>query len=103
MPVPYQLEKDVLNEINAYFDVKDREAVIHKLESTQLWAEESGPPARIHLAMIWKSKGNLEFFENSIEYDAGDWRDLLIETGLGGENWKEKLNRKGILPERWVV
>jgi hypothetical protein len=103
MPVPYQLEKDVLYEIDKYFKIKDRETVIHKLASTPLWAEQSGPPARIHLAIIWKSKGNLKVFENSIEYDAGDWRDLLIETGLASENWIEFLNRKGIFSEKWVV
>ena len=103
MPVPYQLAKDVLNEIDKYFSIQDRETIIHKLESTQLWAEESGPPPRIHLAIIWKSKGNLNKFENSICCDAGDWRDLLIETGLANENWREILKRKGIFPERWVV
>jgi hypothetical protein len=102
MPAPYTLENDVVREIEKYFGIHDQKKVIAALGSTQLWADHAGPPARIHLAMIWKSKGDIKIFERTVRYDASDWRDLLIETGLANTGWEDRLKQKGIFPEKWA-
>lgn len=91
MPAPYELENIVIAEVNKYFNNESKNTVLNLLKITQLWAEESGPPTRIHLAMLRKSKGDIKVFENSIKYDAGDWRDLLVETGLSTSDWRQKI------------
>ncbi|EIE01176.1 hypothetical protein [Leptospira licerasiae] len=101
MPIPYELEKDVVNEVNKLFKKNEASMVMEKLRNTQLWAEDSGPPARIHLAMVWKSKGDIEIFLKTL-YDGLDWRDLLVEMKLADENWKEILYKKNIYADQWI-
>ena len=102
VPPPYVIESDVLKEAGEYFKSDDLEDVINGLKNTPLWADFAGPPPRIHIAMIWKSKGDLQTFQNLLKYEAGDWRDLLGETGLANENWKEVLVQRGLHPESWM-
>jgi hypothetical protein len=102
MPAPYILEQDVINEAKKYFHGDDLNAVLDKLTNTQLWADFAGPPARIHLAMIWKSKGDLNAFLRCIQYDSGDWRDLLVEMKLGDSNWEKYLEKCNLFPKKWA-
>ena len=99
--MPYVLEKSVIDEIETYFPAEHWEYVKSKLEATELWAENSAPPPRVHMAVIWKSKGDIDKFVNELRWAADDWRDILVETGLGNENWREVLSQKGVDCENW--
>ena len=97
----YILEQSVINEIEKAFPEEKWELIKKMLSETKLWLEESGPPPRIHVAIIWLSKGNIDKFKNELLCAADDWRDTLINAGLANENWEEILNNKGISSKGW--
>ena len=99
--MPYILEKSVIAEVEAIFAEADWGHVKIKLQETELWAENSAPPPRVHIAVIWKSKGDLTKFTNELQWAAEDWRDILVESGLGNEDWRKILNERGIDCENW--
>lgn len=61
----------------------------------------SGPPPRVHLAVIWLSKGDIKRFDDELDGACCDWRDTLVSAGLANGDWKEVLRRKGIDCEDW--
>jgi hypothetical protein len=50
---------------------------------------------RVHLAILKIADGRLPEFENALEQAAIDWRDTLVEAGLGNENWPDVLSSAG--------
>lgn len=61
----------------------------------------SAPPPRVHIAVIWLSKGDIKRFDYELEGACCDWRDTLVSADLAGEDWKQVLNGKGIDCEDW--
>lgn len=88
------LEQSVIDAVGESFKVSVRNEAMEILRNTKLWAEKSGPPARIFHTFILISKGSLK---NPIKFDSADWRDALIKSGLGDEDWRENLLVKGIV------
>jgi hypothetical protein len=97
----YELKDEVLTQIHSDFPSEQQQEVVDLVSNADLWCPASGPPARIHIAFLMKSKGDLETLINTIEAYAGDWRDLLIQVGLADENWQQVLVQKGIDPSNW--
>jgi hypothetical protein len=50
---------------------------------------------RVHLAVLKVADGRLPEFETALEQAAIDWRDVLMEAGLGRENWEDVLRAAG--------
>jgi len=101
MPTPYSLENAVIREAERLFKPADLPAVLSGLRETELWAEGSGPPPRIHIAVLWTSKGDIRLFRQRLQWAHDDWRDLLIEAGLASENWRNTLQTRGIDATSW--
>lgn len=96
-----KLEDSVIEEVRKAFSSRDQDAAIDLIANAELWCPESGPPPRVHLAFIMSADGNIEILRNTIISNQGDWRDLLVETGLGNENWRHVLQMKGIDCSKW--
>ncbi len=97
----YALEESVIREVEKSFSPEHVSDVCTKLKETALPMENSAPPPRVHIAVIWLSKGDLEKFNYEIEGAACDWRDTLMAAGLGNENWQDILKNKGIDCSGW--
>ena len=97
----YELKDEIIAQIRTDFATEQQQEVVDLVSDADLWCPSSGPPSRIHIAFLVKSKGNLEVLRNTIEAYAGDWRDLLIQVGLADENWQQVLVQKGIDPSNW--
>lgn len=50
---------------------------------------------RVQLAAIKFAAGDLDKLRQATDLARIDWRDLLMATGLGGENWRAVLERDG--------
>jgi hypothetical protein len=101
MPTPYLLEKAVISEAERLFKAEDLSSVLTALRETELWAERSGPPPRVHIAVLWTSKGDMRLFRQRLEWAHDDWRDVLIEAGLANEDWQDILRSRGIDASNW--
>jgi hypothetical protein len=101
MPAPYSLEKAVISEAERLFKTEDLPSVLSGLRETELWAERSGPPPRIHIAVLWASNGDMRLFSHRLEWAHDDWRDLLLEVGLANEDWQKVLQSRGIDAASW--
>ena len=98
----YTLHPSTVKEAQRLFGPQDIDYVLAKLEHTPLWGMEgSAPPSRVHLAIIWLSKGDRRQFEREIKYASEDWRDTLVEAGLSEEDWRQVMQRRGIECSDW--
>ena len=98
----YVLEDAVKDEAGKLFQGTDLSSVIQMLEQTALPMERSGPPSRVHIAVLWLSKGSISKFSTELENAACDWRDTLVDAGLANENWREVLAGKGVDGSGWL-
>lgn len=92
----YTLHPTVIKEARRLFGQPDIDYVLAKLTDTPLPMVLSGPFPRVHLAVIWLSKGEQKWFDYQIEGARYDWRDTLVEAGLADDDWREVITRCGI-------
>lgn len=97
----YQLEQSVCDEAARLFAGDDLAFVLDKLEATKLVWEQAAPPPRVHIAVLWQSRGNLEEFKRAISQAQSDWRNTLMWNGLGNEDWLQVLADRGIDCSQW--
>jgi hypothetical protein len=50
---------------------------------------------RILLALLVVADGDLGEFQRALRRAESDWRDVLMEAGLGHADWPEELARRG--------
>lgn len=101
MPTPYPIEEVVISEAKRLFKAEDLSSVLSGLRETELWAESAGPPPRVHIAVLWGSKGDMRAFRQKLQWAHDDWRDLLVEVRLASEDWREILQSHGIDAADW--
>ena len=99
--MPYILKESVHREIERLFDPDHVEDVRSQLASQDLPMERSAPPARVHAAILWLSKGDLKKFRDELNGARCDWRDTLVSAGLANEDWKDVLALRGIDCSDW--
>ena len=99
--MPYILKESVQREIERLFPPEHVEYVRSKLASQALPMERSAPPARVHIAILWLSGGDLKRLQYELDGASCDWRDTLVSSGLANADWKEVLVRKGIDCNDW--
>ncbi|MBV9462853.1 MAG: hypothetical protein JO317_01370 [Verrucomicrobiae bacterium] len=99
--MPYHLDRAVIEEARKLFGPDSVAAVLRKLSESPLPLEQSGPPPRVHIAVLWNSKGDWKTFEYELEGAQHDWRDTLVSAGLAGEDWREVLKRRGVDASGW--
>lgn len=97
----YSLTASVLREIQRSFAPEHVDYVRSRLTEQELPMALSAPPSRIHIAVIWLSRGNHKRFDQELEGACCDWRDTLDSAGLYGEHWKSILTNKGIVCHDW--
>jgi hypothetical protein len=97
----HRLKDEIRIQILADFANDQQEEAIGLVANANLWCPSAGPPARVHAALLLKSKGDLQILKNTIAAYEGDWRDLLIQVGLASEDWQDILTQKGIDTSRW--
>jgi hypothetical protein len=51
--------------------------------------------ARVHLAILKLSKGDLAEFRRAVDLARRDWRDVLVAAGLANGDWPDVLRREG--------
>ena len=85
--------------VRARFSATDAFDVERLLEATQLPFLDD--PARrrerdrVHLAIVKVAEGNFERFARGLAQAASDWRDILVEAGMGNEDWPDVLCAAG--------
>lgn len=62
----------------------------------QLGLAESGGQdrERVLAAIVFTASGDLERLENAVELSHQDWRDVLLGSGLAGEDWPAVLDAR---------
>lgn len=97
----YTLTASVHREIERVFAPEHWDYVRLRLAEQALPLEQSAPPPRVHLAVIWLSKGERRLFDSALQEASCDWRDTLVAAGLANEGWKDILKRQGIDFHDW--
>jgi hypothetical protein len=97
----YTIAPAVKREIERSFPLEHVNYVQSALAERQLPMDRSAPPPRVHIAVIWLSKGDIKRFEHELEGACMDWRDTLVAAGLGNEDWKDVLAQRGIDCHDW--
>jgi len=98
----YLLELSVLTEISRTFtDASEIDYVERVLSAATLPMGESAPPPRVHIALLWLSKGLIKRFDLELSIARSGWRDTLMRAGLAGPNWREVMLRRGVDCRHW--
>jgi hypothetical protein len=92
----YVLTPGVESEIARIFKPEDVEYVRAMLSETELPWDRSGPAPRIHLAILLLARGDKKRLEYELGGATSDWRDTLVEAGLGNGDWPDVLRRRGV-------
>jgi len=95
-PVTYVLAPGVEREIVRLFASDDVDYVRTRLAAQELPMDQHAPPPRVHIAVIWLSKGDRTRFDHELNGASGDWRDTLGAAGLANSDWREVLMRRGV-------
>ena len=100
--MPYTLKLSVINEIERTFsDAAEVDYVERVLERATLPMEEAAPPPRVHIALLWLSRGHIKRFDHELHVARSDWRDTLLRAGLAGTNWKQVMLARGVDCRNW--
>ena len=75
--MPYLLLEQVERELTRLFAPEHVGYVRTRLSERSLPLENSAPPPRVHLAVLWLSQGDLERFDRELDRACVDWRDTL--------------------------
>lgn len=97
----YTLKPAIEREIERIFAPEHVDYVRRKLRERELPWDSSAPPPRVHIAVLWLSKGDIKKFDCELEGACCDWRDTLTSAGLANENWRTILAQKGIDSHDW--
>ena len=97
----YTLTPSVQREIERTFAPEHVDYVRSRLAEQELPMGRSAPPPRVHVAVIWLSKGDIKRFDTELEGACCDWRDTLVSADLADEDWKRVLTHRGIDCEDW--
>ena len=97
----YTLPESIQREIERTFAPEDVEYVRSQLAGRELPFERSGPVPRVHIAVLWLSKGDRKRFDYELQGACCDWRDTLVAAGLENEDWREILRKKGVDCRDW--
>ena len=98
----YSLELSVLSEIERVFsDLSDIDYVERVLETATLPEADSGPAPRVHIALLWLSRGHIKRFDHELSIARSDCRDSLLRAGLAGFDWKQVLLQRGVDCRAW--
>jgi hypothetical protein len=101
VPVCYQLEASILDEVRRSFAAEHRDYVAKQLANTGLPLGAVAPPPRVHAAILWLAKGDLARFDDALAGACANWRDTLVAAGLANQNWKLVLDKRGIDCASW--
>ena len=94
--MPYTLTEPVQREIERIFAPGYVDYIRAQLAGRELPFDRSGPNSRVHIAILWLSKGDPTTFDEELNSACRDWRDTLVAAGLANEDWKEILTKSGI-------
>jgi len=101
VPVCYQLEASILDEVRRSFSAEHRDYVTTKLANTGLPLGAVAPPPRVHAAILWLARGDRRRFDDALAGACANWRDTLVAAGLANQNWKLVLDKRGIDCASW--
>jgi hypothetical protein len=86
-------------EVTERFASVDGREVMSTLETTALPliddSSRDRERARVHLAILKLSKGDLAEFRRAVDLARRDWRDVLVAAGLANGDWPDVLRREG--------
>ena len=94
--MPYVLTRAVEGEVLKTFAPADIEYVREQLMTRTFPLDQGGPPPRIHIAILWLSKGDRPTFDRAMQIACEDWRDTLVAAGLGNLGWRSTLQARGV-------
>ena len=97
----YQLAPSVEAEVVRVFPQEHVDYVRTKLAETVLPWDRSACVPRVHIAVIWLSKGDRNRFDRELNGACVDWRDTLTDAGLANKDWPQVLNARGIDCRDW--
>jgi len=97
----YVLKPSVEREIERTFAAEHVDYVKRRLSERELPMDRSAPPPRVHVAVVWLARGDVQRFDHELEGACFDWRDTLVAAGLANEDWRAVLTRRGIDCQDW--
>lgn len=88
------LDKQVENEFIRVFGPKSA-AVLSLLKASEFHVNHQVLLDRIAMAILMGSRGDESRFLNLLQLASVDYRDLLMETSMANDNWREVLKQNG--------
>ncbi len=95
--MPEEVTELVRQQARKYFSPEDAALVLDEFEPTGLPLINNNGE-RVHLAVLYLSKGRLALFDETWSLAKIDWRDTLVAAGLANEDWPEVLRQSVIRP-----
>ncbi len=97
----YILKPSIEAAVERMFDADTGEYVKERLREAELPLDRGAPPPRVHAAVLWLARGDVERFDRALDDACMDWRDTLVAAGLAHEDWREVLAERGIDCSDW--
>jgi hypothetical protein len=73
------------------FSAAAAEAALRRLGALNLALAEEQSSERIQAAIVLLARGDPVKFDYAAELAEADWRDVLVFSGLGNEDWPARL------------
>lgn len=81
--------------VRADFDSGSVEPVLSRLAGLQLAGiDTDAGRERVQAAIVLLANGRWSAFQHQATLAETDWRDVLVPSGLGDEDWRERLSER---------
>jgi hypothetical protein len=96
MPITARLRSEIVERFP-----QDSDVVVELLQELDDKVFSGNASERVLAAVIFRSRGDLDRFLDSVRVAEEDWRDVLMQGGLAHDDWPSKLDELlGIRQER---
>ena len=89
--IAVNLTSRTLDRLERDFGSSKRDRAVYVIESVDIGDDETDGSERIQTAMLMLAHGNLDRLLEAATLAETDWRDLLMNADLGGEDWRERV------------
>jgi hypothetical protein len=91
----FELTPRIIYETHRLFEEAQSKYILETFMKTDFLCDYKDEVERIRLAILYGSKSNISEFDNYIKLSTIDYRDVLLNSECGNENWKSFLIEAG--------
>ena len=90
---PMQVSPRLTQWVNREYPAGSAERVLSELRDLPASVVGGQDPERIQAALVIRTGGDWQEFQGMLRLAHEDWRDLLVASDLGNDDWPHVLNK----------